>query len=365
MIQLLLKLGKQALPIINNLPNYYAIKLHSYLRSYITKNLPLIKSSELFIPDLKWQRKLWGLNFQAPIFNAAGMFKNADGYDFVNYQGAGAFLAGTSTYNMRLGNTKNGISLPFVNLPKSNITINYLGLPNIGDKSLSKKVITNNKNLNCPIGLSLMRSPDYNFAESLELLLKSLWLYHEKYEIDFIEINESCPNINHVDSDLIFTIQFINKHFLKHRKRNLPVILKLSNDCNPPLLTTILDELITNNFDGITLGNTSTNYHKIALEVDIKELNLFKYFTNHFNGGVSGKYLNKRSLTLTQIAFAHIQILKPNHEFHIIRCGGVETIDDVKISLQYGASLVEWYTGYFNNFIKYGNNIYKQLLNHD
>lgn len=364
MISLLLKLGKKSFSIINNLPNYYAIKAHSYLRNYITQKLPFIQNNEPFIPNIKWQRSPWGLNFQSPIFNAAGMFKNADGYDFVNSQGAGAFLAGTSTYNMRLGNIKKDIFLPFLNLPKSNITINYLGLPNIGDEALSKKVITKNKNPNCPIGFSIMRSPDFSFAESLELLLKSLWLYHEKPEIDFIEINESCPNINHVDSDLIFVIEFINKHFLKYRARNLPVILKLSNDCNPSLLANILDELITNNFDGITLGNTSTNYQKIALEVAPQELKLFKYFTNNFNGGISGKCLNKKSLVLTQMASAYIQTLKPNHEFHIIRCGGIETIDDVKISLQHGASLVEWYTGYFNNFIKNYNNIYKKFFNY-
>lgn len=365
MMQLLLKLGKNSFPIINNLPNYYAIKTNSYLRNYVSKKLPFLKNNDPFLPDLKWQRSLWGLNFQTPIFNAAGMFKNADGYDFVNNQGAGAFLAGTSTYTPRLGNSKNKIFLPFINLPKSNITINYLGLPNIGDEALSKKLITKNKNSNCPIGFSIMRSPDYSFAESLELLLKSLWLYHEKPEIDFIEINESCPNVNHVDSDLIFIIQFINKHFLKYRKRNLPIILKLSNDCNPSLLASIIDELITNNFDGITLGNTSTNYQKIAQEIDPKESKLFKYFTNNFNGGISGKYLNKKSLVLTQIASAQIKKLKPNHEFHIIRCGGIETIDDVKISLQHGSSLVEWYTGYFNNFIKNYNNVYKKLLNHE
>src|SRR3989338_6716150 len=37
-------------------------------------------------------RTCWGIRFRSPIFNAAGMFKNAEGFNLVDAQGAGAYL---------------------------------------------------------------------------------------------------------------------------------------------------------------------------------------------------------------------------------------------------------------------------------
>src|SRR5579863_675501 len=136
-------------PIISRLPQNLAIKIYSSARSYFMQQFYQHKVTSLAIN--KRPRVLWGLTFNLPLMNSAGMFKNGEGYDIVAHQGAGAYIGGTSTYNPRQGNTKLGIQHPFISLPKSQLSLNFLGLPNLGDISLSQHKITKNKQAGCPI----------------------------------------------------------------------------------------------------------------------------------------------------------------------------------------------------------------------
>jgi len=76
------------------------------------ENIPrfLVKDIPNRIIDIPYgfSSVLWGIKFRQPLFNAAGMFKTGDGYKLAVAQGAGAFLAGTSTQNSRKGNIKMG-----------------------------------------------------------------------------------------------------------------------------------------------------------------------------------------------------------------------------------------------------------------
>ena len=68
------------------------------------------------------------------------------------------------------------------------------------------------------------------------------------------------------------------------------------------------------------------------------------------------------SLALVTRAANCLRELRPPREFHIIRTGGVESAADVEDSLAAGASLVEWYTGYFEQFSSFGHGAYRQVL---
>jgi dihydroorotate dehydrogenase len=48
-------------------------------------------------------------------------------------------------------------------------------------------------------------------------------------------------------------------------------------------------------------------------------------------------------------------------EFHLVRTGGVEGAEDVRLSLDAGASLVQWYTAYFEAFALHGDDLYRIL----
>lgn len=363
-LQIIAKLVKQNSWLINHLPPKLAIRLYSAGRIRFMQEYYQQKTLHKFIPDKKWQRTLWGLTFQAPIMNSAGMFKNGEGYDIVAASGAGGYVGGTSTYNPRVGNIKSGIKLPFCTLAKSNTTLNYLGLPNLGDEILAHKVYTANKSATCPIGWSVMASPDYADAlQQLEYLVKGLWLYHDNLQIDYLEINQGCPNVGEISHDLNMKLSYIAKNFLNKRKRHLPVIINLSNSLDVRLIPEILNLLFKYKFDGVVLGNTATNYKAISTHIkDAAEQKLFEYFSQTFGGGVGGQYLKSISLDLCKAAVAYRNTIKPNYEFHVLRTGGVDSIEDIHAGEDVGVSMHRWYSGYFTNYIKYGDLVYKNLL---
>lgn len=316
----------------------------------------------------QYSKTLWGIEFRCPLINSAGMFKDAQGYDMMANQGAGGYIGGTSTFNPRAGNTKLAVKHPFLSLAEAEVSLNFLGLPNLGDIVLSKKIITNNKIKGCPIGWSLMRSPDYSIEDGMEKLVESLWLYHNKMEIDFIEINESCPNVNHITSNisndlsiLENRLRYIAKHFLSKRKRHLPVVLKLADNLYNNQVRAILDTMFECKFDGVNFVNTSTNYSKINI-ADFYERRLFDYYTNNIGGGVGGKFLKHISFDLCVAAIKYRELVNPGYEFHVIRTGGISKLEDILASNSAGISLNQWYTGYFENYTKYGDQVYAKIF---
>lgn len=397
-------------PIITSFSPKFATKFYStakryFLTKYVNQKVDdniLIEISEILEKNNENDGKngnannqnlkstvLWGIKFNLPIFNSAGMFKYGYGYEQVAKQGAGAFLLGTTTSKQRLGNIKNNIQHPFLSYPKSKLASNWMGLPNNGHKDLKSKIDKINKIYGCPIGVSLSADPEDTLFDKLKGLLEGLLIF-ENSQVDFLEINESCPNVvghnsnnNPLDDELLERLKFISDNFLKKRKRNLPVILKFSNDTNPELVPDLVKLLIDLEFDGINIGNTSTNYKQYQDFVKMEELNSYKYFTQTYGGGLSGSCLKETSLKLSKIAVKtlndikelsinekdnlnyhqyHQQHQQHHKEFHIIRTGGVEGYKDIKESLDAGISLVQWYTGYFSMYGIWGNKTYFKIL---
>lgn len=359
--QILSMLYYKSLPLIKQLPPLLQVKIASRGREYFMQQFIQGKRSAPYVPDAKLSITMWGIYFRTNLANAAGMFKNGDGYDTVASIGAGAYIGGTSTNNPRLGNSKHNIKTPFINLHDSHMAINWLGLPNIGDEELSKKVITRNKIEGCPIGWSVMRSPDYDEATGLNKLIESLWLYHNNSQIDFIEINESCPNIKSSGGSIIPRLEFIAKKFLNKKQRHLPVIVKLPHDLTLQTLEPLVSELVRLNFDGVNIGNTSTSYADMQKFLRAKDKKIFDYFTGEFGGGVSGLALKNKTLELCGKTVELVHKLKPTQEFHVIRTGGVDTAQDIFESNECGVSFNNWYTGFFEQYIKSGDNVYRKL----
>jgi dihydroorotate dehydrogenase len=355
------KLAKFINKKITFLPAYFIIYLNSWGRVLLMKKFYKTKISSSNNSNFNFSRKLWNLEFKGPLFNSAGMFKNNEGYAIAANQEAAAYIGGTSTYNQRKGNFSHGIKLPFVTLEKSKAAINYLGLPNFGDQVLSHQQITTKKVI--PIGMSVMRSSDFSTEIAIERLIASLWLYHNNSEIDFIEINESCPNVQLGIDDIVERLGAIATKFIQLKSRPLPIVVKFSVDIKKQDLLDLIDVLIQLKFDGVNIGNTSTNYAKYREEIDGSELKIYDYFTQNFGGGISGQLLKQQSLTLCEAAVLHIKQLNLNHEFHVIRSAGIDCAQDLIDSENIGVALNQWYTGYFDNYIKYGDAVYKKILN--
>lgn len=347
-------------------PSLYT-KLYSNNRSSFLKYLYSLKKETRYVPPSTLARTFWGISFQQPLFNAAGMFKNVEGYDFVASQGAGAYIAGTSTSRPRKGNSRNGIHSPFTTYPKSKTASNWLGLPNIGHKEIHKNISTIQKVYGCPIGISVSASPEIESKIALQELIEGLYLFQDS-QVDFIELNESCPNVvGHSKSDsvldehLLERLSEIANKFLSLRTRNLPVIVKFSNDTAPHQVPELINQLISFGFDGVNFGNTSTQYQQYRQNIHTSETDRYDYFTKTFGGGLSGEVLKRSSNQLATAAVQHLQTNSLNKEFHIIRTGGIDSLTDLNLNSEESPSLYQWYTGYFEMLSTHGLEIYKKF----
>ena len=377
-------------PIIRLAPSQLIVSKYSEGRLDFLKKLKEEILSETFSPPEDLSVTLWGIKFKTPLMNSAGMFKNGECYEMVAKQGAGAYLGGTGTWSHWLGNVglanpvgseknivrlpdvdiqkrrdylKRGIYLPFVPYRDSHAASNCLGLPNDGDRENSQKAALERVE-NCPVGWSLMGSPDFQADKKLKYLVKGMWLYGE-VGVDFLEMNESCPNTSHgkpQDDDIANRLRYVKENFLNQRQRRIPVIVKFSNDTQVEQLPALLDLLFELDYDGVNFGNTSTNYDQRREKIHPSERRIYDFFTKTFGGGVSGNPLKESSLELASRAVEYLREGAPKQEFHVIRTGGIENLQDIRDSQMAGISLNQWYTGYFRNFSKHGHEVYMRLF---
>lgn len=339
--------------IMNLLPPHLAVRMYSSGRQ---RFLEMLKKE---IPDQQiasngLERKMWGITFRSPIMNAAGMFKNGECYEMAAMQGAGAYLAGTVTLEERAGNR----GLPFVPYPNSGAASNFLGLPNLGANAVAEKLKLIRRN-DCPLGISLMDAPNLDYsAIGLTLMID----FFRDSGVDFIEINESCPNTGHLasDNEVYRRLQSLQKT-QGNGKKKIPIVVKFSTDTPLHQVPQIMDMLFSLGYDGVNFGNTSTRYDELVSSMSDNDLGLFFYFTQKFKGGVSGRPLKEKSLKLVETAARYLRQGAPKQEFHVWRTGGVEDAKDLRESEQAGASMSQWFTGYWEAFSKYGHDLYKEL----
>jgi len=323
----------------------------------------------LIAPPDQQARTVWGLRFRSGLFNAAGMFKNGEGYELCLRQGAGAYLAGTTTAHPRTGNHRRHergfatTARPFLPYPVSGAASNWLGLPNDGHAAVAKRLAGFERAEGLPIGASLMTAPESSGVRALEELVEGMWLY-ERAGVDFLEINESCPNVAHGSNSLEAIAErlgYLAQQFLARRTRRLPVIVKFSTDTALNDVPALVDVLLTLKFDGVNFGNTSTKYTQLRMTIAPNERSAFDAFTQTFGGGVSGLPLNTMSLELVRHSAEYVGSKSLSHEFHVIRTGGIATASDLQASFGAGAALCQWYTGYFEGFARYGHKLYAAL----
>ncbi len=334
----------------------------SFLQTFSKECPPAYQPSE------KLKRVLWGIPFASPLMNAAGMFKNGEAYEVMALQGAGAYMAGTTTDGSWAGNEKEGIVHPFVPYPSSGAASNWLGLPNKGHDAVSKIIRTHQANRYpaCPIWCSLMASPDPTKSlpeVRMRGLISGMYAYQQA-GADVLEINESCPNTGHGQPDyaqLGQRLKQIKEEFLDQRNWSIPVVVKLSNDLQVEQLPQMLDLLFEHGFDGVNLGNTSTQYDKRKSAIHEHDRRVYEYFTQTFGGGVSGRPLKESSLELCARAVSYIKEGPPSRQFHVIRTGGIESARDLAQSDGEGISLNQWFTGYWDAFAQNGHDVYKTI----
>lgn len=356
-------------PLMVRLPPAMAVRLYSWGRPRFLAALAEHPPEPLAIP-VGLEHRLWGIDFRSPVGNAAGMFKDGSGYELVASQGAGFYLAGTTTASPRSGNKSKvdhlDLHQPFAPYPSSGAASNWLGLPNPGDEPVAQRLADLDRVAGCPVGASLGADPELAGEERLAALIRGLEAYTAA-GVDFLEINESCPNTGEEAAqeereleELGQRLGRLRQGFLDRSERP-PVVVKLSCDTDPAVVSELVDRLLDEGFDGVNFGNTSTAYDRRREAIAPPDRPIFDFFSDNFGGGVSGRPLKEDSLRLAAAAVEQRERRAPGREFHVVRTGGVEDAADVRRSLDAGISLVQWYTGYFQAFAAAGHELYLDL----
>ena len=288
-------------------------------------------------------QKLWGLTFRNDVGNAAGLDKDGSLLEFNYRMGAGFAVVGTALHKPHTGNLYSimGHELnPWTPLPNSGSAINSLGLPGKGIEPILeriKKFRNQFETSDFPIGLSVMGHPKENGEEKIQgvesCLKQALPL------VDFIEINESCPNVQHHDHSAL--AQRVER-FCQIRndlKPSCPLWFKFA-ECPDEQTIMHLDE---KNVQGLVLTNTQTNYSDLSKQLSEEDQYIFSHYTKIYKGGLSGKIIQQPSKLAIEKAKAIVQAKGLN--IKLIHVGGLRTYSDMQSSRTL-SPLREWYSGY-------------------
>ena len=356
--------GKVRPFVVSNLPSWASVFLFSRGRKLFLEKFVKERPEKRDIPkDL--EVVCWGLRFQSPLMNAAGMFKDKDAHEIVAAQGAGAYLRGTDVWSPYRGNKRASIRNPVAFFPRSGASLNWLGLPGDGIEANLPRVSRAEKIEGCPYGCSLMGDPRIEDEEKRLCYLVAGMFDYADAGVDFLEDNFSCPNTGDQTPDLKHLrkqIRYVGDNFISIVGRKVPVIAKLSVDWPIRDVKETMDMLFDAGFSGVNFGNTSINYLQHGINISAKERGLYNFFFELFGGGVGGRPLKEYSLELASEAARYVKEGPPGQEFHVIRTGGVESWRDVLQSRNEGIPLNGWFTGYWEAFAKHGHDIYIEIF---
>ncbi len=323
----------------------YTSSRNSYLKKLSNANVSANLSECIYEQSLFKNR----LKFRNDLGNAAGFDKDGSLLEF-NYKiGAGFSVVGTVLSEEYSGNIHKSIfgkSNPWTPLPNSGSAINSLGLPSKGiDIAVKniKKFKDRVKPKDFPIGVSIMGHPLHKDSERK---LKGISECVDKaLEVaDFIEINESCPNTEHNDDQSSMLARVTEVIELRDSKeRYVPVLVKLGDLGDAEFTIKFLSKL---KVDGIVIVNTQKNYSTLLPRVSKRDQKLYDYYTENYQGGVSGAVIKDFSFEQAKKAASVIDNL--NLDMIVVHTGGIATKDDIQNSRKIAKDIVclrEWYTG--------------------
>jgi len=296
----------------------------------------------------------FGLNFRSDLGNSAGLDKDGSLLEFNYRLGAGFAVVGTVLSRPHTGNLEVSFAgsehNPWVPLADSHACLNSLGLPSKGiDEAVLNIAAFKQKwkPEDFPVGLSIMGHPFDSGAVKqqgiIDCVLKALPV------ADFIEINESCPNVAHhsggdeeLKARLVAVVQARDAG-AKAGGRRVPILVKLGDLGNVEHTVLLMESI---GVDGIVGLNTQKDYSSYTGNMSECDKSVLEYFTQTHKGGLSGPVIRQKALSQMQAAAKVIES-KPEIKLRLVHVGGIESARDVAQSRAAGKTVVlrEWYTG--------------------
>jgi len=308
-------------------------------------------------------RSVFGLRFRNDLGNAAGLDKDGRLLDFSYSMGAGFAVVGTVLNEPHCGNVFSmlgGLCLCncWTPLPQSGGALNSLGLPSQGvDKAVENIAEFRRKHnidlaaessqcplFRCfPIGVSIMGHPAREGQEQIDGVLECI---RKAIPVaDFLEINESCPNVKHggKPDDVLARLSLVvalRDQIAVSEGRRVPILVKLGNIGDADTTVQVLANL---GVDGVVLVNTQKDHS--SFDLPSRDQRLLEYYTEKYGGGLSGRPIKERALSQVVTAVNAVQQQGVAGKFSVVHVGGIEDLEDVQRSRAAGADLRQWYTG--------------------
>ncbi len=260
------------------------------------------------------------LKLKNPVMVASGTFGYAKEFEgLMNLKKLGAIVTKTITLNKRSGNP-----MPRICETSSGM-LNAIGLQNDGVKDFIDKKLPYLSKLNTPIIVSISEDTPEKFSKLAKILDK------EK-NIDALELNISCPNLNKktlVAQDKEATYKLVKK---VKKATSKTLIVKLSPNVTD--IVEIAQSACKAGADAISLVNT---FSGMAVDIDTKTPKLANIV-----GGLSGPSI--KPLALRMVWEVSKKIKKP-----VIGMGGIMTTEDAIEFMIAGAKAVQIGTANFIN----------------
>jgi dihydroorotate dehydrogenase len=319
------------------LPRPLFVSLYSRTRAWYIKQLAALRP-ELVAGDTH-PVEAFGLRFRNDLGNAAGLDKDGVLLPFQHAIGAGFAIVGTVLAEPHTGNEMQAFGAtcnPWTPLPGSGSALNSLGLPSKGiDPAIDtiKRFQDEMQPVDFPIGLSIMGHPLHSGQQQLDGILKCVSA--ARGVVDFIEVNESCPNCGHDDNGMETRVAAVMRE-----RGDLPVLVKLAEFGDVVETVRLFTEL---EVDGLVGVNTQKRYAEFADGLAGPDQGLLDYYTDAHSGGLSGPAIAGFAFD-QQIAAAQA-IRQSGSSLKLVHVGGIATNDDVRGSRKC-AVLREWYTGF-------------------
>jgi dihydroorotate dehydrogenase len=284
--------------------------------------------------------QLFGKFFTNPIGLAAGFDKSAEVYNSLLKLGFGFVEIGTVTPLKQFGNPKPRI----FRLEEDNALINRLGFNNDGMKIIKTRIKSEKKQ--GILGINI--GPNKDTKDQKNDFCLGLSFFDDV--ADYITINISSPNTKnlrnfHDSKKLKDLLDALNK-IKKDKKKNIPLLLKISPDIKDNHIPEIIEVVKKNNISAIILTNT-TNSNKDSLISETKKE----------EGGLSGEPLQEISTNMIKKFYK-----QSDGKIPIIGVGGVDSGKSAYKKILAGASLLQLYTGFVYKGPSLIKNIKKELI---
>lgn len=290
--------------------------------------------------------EVMGLKFPNKVGLAAGLDKEGNTIDALGRLGFGCIEIGTITPRPQAGNP----SPRLFRLIEHEAIINRMGFNNPGIETGVENVRMA-KSFKGIIGFNIGKNkdtPNENAAEDYLICLR------KAYSVaDYVAVNLSSPNtpglrdLQDAESSarLLDTLKIEQQKLASEYGKHVPLLFKVAPDLGETHIRDLSQVFLDGGLDGLIATNTT---------LDRDHLHQHPY-TNEA-GGLSGRpVFDKSTATLRQFS-SHL-----GGQIPIIGVGGISSLEDARVKIQAGASLVQVYTSFIYQGPKLVREIAKAL----